>query len=165
MVLCLKKYIYTQFIFYCRLWWVLISIQMGSFSYVTPSFRAVMRSVQCIMVLTVKRNDPVSLSKPKATRGRENKKAGNNHAVSVFRMLWNCLEDSTEFYSPVMDIKTGTVPEGVRIGSSRLCKAILGLKVRVGVFTRWFQKETTDSEEEYTWYLLGALAFPPPSPL
>ena len=30
--------------------------------------------------------------------GKGNKETGNDHALLVFEMLWNCLKDSTEFY-------------------------------------------------------------------
>ena len=60
-------------------------------------------------VLTVKRNDPVTLSNHEVIRGKENKEIGNDNAFPVSRMLRNCLEGSWEFYSLAMDIKAGPI--------------------------------------------------------
>ena len=62
-------------------------------------------------VLTVERTNLVTLSMHEATRGKGNKETGNNHALPVYRMLWNYPEDCREFYSPLMDMKAGSVPE------------------------------------------------------
>ena len=67
--------------------------------------------VTLTLVLTVKRNYPMTLSKHVATCGKENKETGNDHALLVSRMLRNCLEGSREFYNLAIDIKAGRVRE------------------------------------------------------
>ena len=39
---------------------------------------------------------------------------GNDYEHPFPRMLWNCLEDSKEFYSPTEDIEAGPVAERER---------------------------------------------------
>ena len=58
------------------------------------------RQVMLLHVLMVKQNDPMTLSKHGATCGKGNKETGNVYALPVSQMLWNCLEDSREFYQP-----------------------------------------------------------------
>ena len=67
--------------------------------------------VQCIMVkltplLTVKQNGSVTVSKHKATHEKGNTETGSDHALPVYRMLWNCLEDSKEFNQPGVGYKS-----------------------------------------------------------
>ena len=47
-----------------------------------------------VRVLTIKRKDTVILSNPQATREKGDKESGNDYALPVSRILWNCLEDS-----------------------------------------------------------------------
>ena len=41
-----------------------------------------------------------------------NKETGNDVSLPVSRMLWNCVEDSRDFYIPVMDTTASPVPKG-----------------------------------------------------
>ena len=50
--------------------------------------------VKLVQLLTVKGNEPMTLSKHEVTRRKANKETGNDYALPVLRMLWNCLEDS-----------------------------------------------------------------------
>ena len=61
-----------------------------------------------VSVLTVKRNNPVTLSKHEATRSKEK---GNDHAFPVSWMWGNFLEDFREFYSLAMDTKASPITE------------------------------------------------------
>ena len=59
--------------------------------------------------LTVKRNEPMPLSKHEVTRGEGNKETRNDHALPVSRMLWNSLLYSRDILCSEMDIKAGLV--------------------------------------------------------
>ena len=71
----------------------------------------VMRRGQVMLaqVLTVKRKDSVTHNKHQATSSKGNKETGNYHTLIVSQMLRNCLEDSSEFYSSVMEGTFGGV--------------------------------------------------------
>ena len=56
-------------------------------------------------ILTVERNDLVTLNKSETTHRKGDEKAGIDYALPFSRMFWNCLEDSREFYSLAVDIK------------------------------------------------------------
>ena len=63
-------------------------------------------------VLTLKWNDPVSLSKYEATRRKENKETGNDYVLSISGVLWNCREESREMsINPAVNIKAGSITE------------------------------------------------------
>ena len=61
-------------------------------------------------VLTVQRNDPMTLSRHEETHVEENKETGNDHALPVSVLLWNCLDDASEFYEPANENKSWSHP-------------------------------------------------------
>ena len=83
-----------------------------------------------VSVLTIERNDLECMSLP---AGKRNKERGNDYALPVSRILWNCLEDSKEFYHPGV-----TVPK----------REIVGSGSELEYLPAKFEKVTKDSDEE-----------------
>ena len=113
--------------------------------------------IMLVPVLKVKRNNPVTISKNKTTRGKGNQEKVNDHAFPVSLVLWNCLEDFWASYTLAMDIKAGHVPEG-RENSFRPAEKSNSWYSRIPP-PRWIRKETTSGKEEYNRHLLGAPTF------
>ena len=94
-------------------------IQMKTLCYLTPFLPHIRDGitvmyhgqVMFVLLLMVEQNDHLILSQHEATCEKENKETRNDHALPVFWMLWNCLEDSREFYHLVMYTKPLPIPE------------------------------------------------------
>ena len=114
--------------------------------------------VMLALVLTVKTEQPVTLSKHEATHWKENKETGNDHTLTVSWMLWNFLEDSREFYCLAMDIKSQSHHRRRNELPASRTGQFWAQDSKLGFLHSEF-KETTHSKKEYKRYLLDSLTF------